>query len=229
MAEAYIVAATRTAGGRKGGRVRGWHPSDLGGAVLNDLLDLAKAQAGKTTVRTTDFEVASLFGALRGVLKPLLINQSVSLIFEEPAPMPMLETDESKVSQILRNFISNALKFTERGQITVSARHDAAEPILAAPEQILEIGGRLAAAPATPGAAAIAAAGTAPGATSAAALIAPRHSRRELLLKPAPRGCGRPLPENSIRRPAFALTGGGRGRFPQAPERVCGAARTPRT
>jgi len=39
MAEAYIVAATRTAGGRKGGRVRGWHPSDLGGEVLNNLLD----------------------------------------------------------------------------------------------------------------------------------------------------------------------------------------------
>jgi acetyl-CoA C-acetyltransferase len=39
MAEAYIVAATRTAGGRKGGRVRGWHPADLGGVVLNNLLD----------------------------------------------------------------------------------------------------------------------------------------------------------------------------------------------
>jgi acetyl-CoA C-acetyltransferase len=39
MAEAYIVAATRTAGGRKGGRVRGWHPSDLGGEVLNELLN----------------------------------------------------------------------------------------------------------------------------------------------------------------------------------------------
>src|SRR5215831_6067727 len=39
MAEAYIVAATRAAGGRKGGRVRGWHPTDLGGAVLNELVD----------------------------------------------------------------------------------------------------------------------------------------------------------------------------------------------
>jgi acetyl-CoA C-acetyltransferase len=39
MAEAYIVAATRTAGGRKGGRVRGWHPSDLAGQVLNELVD----------------------------------------------------------------------------------------------------------------------------------------------------------------------------------------------
>jgi len=39
MAEAYIVAATRTAGGRKGGRMRGWHPVDLGASVLNDLVD----------------------------------------------------------------------------------------------------------------------------------------------------------------------------------------------
>jgi acetyl-CoA C-acetyltransferase len=39
MAEAYIVAATRTAGGRKGGRLRGWHPADLGAVVLNELID----------------------------------------------------------------------------------------------------------------------------------------------------------------------------------------------
>jgi acetyl-CoA C-acetyltransferase len=39
MAEAYIVAATRTAGGRKGGRLREWHPADLGAVVLNELVD----------------------------------------------------------------------------------------------------------------------------------------------------------------------------------------------
>ena len=39
MAEAYIVAATRTAGGRKGGKLKGWHPADLAGNVLNDLVD----------------------------------------------------------------------------------------------------------------------------------------------------------------------------------------------
>src|SRR4051794_36906923 len=39
MAEAYIVAATRTAGGRKGGRLRDWHPADLGAVVLNELVD----------------------------------------------------------------------------------------------------------------------------------------------------------------------------------------------
>jgi acetyl-CoA acetyltransferase len=39
MAEAYIVAATRTAGGRKNGKLKDWHPGDLGGAVIDNLLD----------------------------------------------------------------------------------------------------------------------------------------------------------------------------------------------
>jgi CheY-like chemotaxis protein/anti-sigma regulatory factor (Ser/Thr protein kinase) len=56
------------------------------------------------------------------MLRPLAVNDKVSLIFEEPQDVPLLFTDESKVSQILRNFLSNALKFTERGSITVRAR-----------------------------------------------------------------------------------------------------------
>ncbi|MBI3949861.1 MAG: response regulator [Acidobacteria bacterium] len=90
--------------------------------LVNDLLDLAKVEAGKIVVRPAEFEVSKLFGALRGMLRPLLVNESVSLIFEEPGDIPPLLTDEGKVSQILRNFISNALKFTERGQVRVSVR-----------------------------------------------------------------------------------------------------------
>lgn len=93
--------------------------------LVNDLLDLAKVQAGKTVVRSAEFRAESLFGALRGMLRPLLVNQSLSLVFDEPREMPELITDESKVSQILRNFISNSLKFTERGEIRVATRHDA--------------------------------------------------------------------------------------------------------
>jgi signal transduction histidine kinase/CheY-like chemotaxis protein len=90
--------------------------------LVNDLLDLAKVEAGKTVVRPLRFDVANLFGALRGMLRPLLVNESVALVMEEPEDVPMLFTDEAKVSQILRNFISNALKFTERGEVRVSAR-----------------------------------------------------------------------------------------------------------
>jgi signal transduction histidine kinase/CheY-like chemotaxis protein len=90
--------------------------------LVNDLLDLAKVEAGKVILRPSRFEIPSLFSALRGMLRPLLIqNSSVNLVFEEPTDLPELYSDEAKVSQILRNFISNALKFTERGEVRVSA------------------------------------------------------------------------------------------------------------
>src|SRR6201993_1368468 len=93
--------------------------------LVNDLLDLAKVEAGKVTIRPANFEITSLFAALRGMLRPLLIqNSSVNLVFEECIALPPMFSDEAKVSQILRNFISNALKFTERGEVRVSASLD---------------------------------------------------------------------------------------------------------
>lgn len=91
--------------------------------LVNDLLDLSKVEAGKIDVKPTRFSVASLFGALRGALRPLLTAPAVELIFDAGEDMPELQTDEAKVAQILRNLISNALKFTESGEVRVTARH----------------------------------------------------------------------------------------------------------
>jgi signal transduction histidine kinase/CheY-like chemotaxis protein len=90
--------------------------------LVNDLLDLARVEAGKVVVRPREFEVADLFSALRGMLRPLLVTTSVELIFDDPEGIPTIYSDESKLSQVLRNFISNALKFTERGHVRVSAQ-----------------------------------------------------------------------------------------------------------
>ena len=91
--------------------------------LVNDLLDLAKVEAGKVKIKVKTFEVSELFGALKGMLKPLLAdNTSVDLVFEDPSAIPPLRSDEGKVSQILRNFISNAIKFTPQGEIRVSAQ-----------------------------------------------------------------------------------------------------------
>jgi signal transduction histidine kinase len=92
--------------------------------LVNDLLDLSKIRAGKIEVHPVEFDAATLFSALRGMLRSLLVNPAVTLVFEEPEGPTPLYTDEGKVSQILRNFISNALKFTERGEVRVSTRHD---------------------------------------------------------------------------------------------------------
>ena len=88
--------------------------------LVNDLLDLAKVEAGKVVIRAAEFDLNDLFGALRGMLRPLLMhNSSVTLTFEDLQSSPTLTTDESKVSQILRNLISNALKYTEKGEVRV--------------------------------------------------------------------------------------------------------------
>jgi signal transduction histidine kinase len=90
--------------------------------LVNDLLDIAKVEAGKLELRNSEFEISELFGALRGALRPLRTSDAVELIFDPPVGNSRLCTDETKVTQILRNFVSNALKFTERGEVRLSAR-----------------------------------------------------------------------------------------------------------
>lgn len=89
--------------------------------MVNDLLDLAKVEAGRVTISPAWFEMVDLFSALRGMFKPILSTNSVSLVFEEPVGIPPVFSDDKKVSQILRNFVSNALKFTLEGEVRVSA------------------------------------------------------------------------------------------------------------
>jgi signal transduction histidine kinase len=93
--------------------------------MVNDLLDLSKVEAGKVDVRPVEFTIASLFAALRGALRPLQVNPEVELVFEDAQGLPEVFADDQKVAQVLRNFVSNALKFTERGQVRVGARLDA--------------------------------------------------------------------------------------------------------
>ncbi|MGC2398668.1 MAG: ATP-binding protein, partial [Acidobacteriaceae bacterium] len=92
--------------------------------LVNDLLDLAKVEAGKIDVKPKHFEVHDFFGALRGMLKPLLAGNSLDLIFEAAPGIPTLYMDEGKISQVLRNLISNALKFTRKGLIRVTAAQE---------------------------------------------------------------------------------------------------------
>jgi signal transduction histidine kinase len=89
--------------------------------LVNDILDLAKVEAGKMVVRCSIFSAAEVFGALRGMFRPLHRNEAVKLLFEDVEHLPPLHTDEVKLRQVLRNFISNALKFTERGEVRVTA------------------------------------------------------------------------------------------------------------
>lgn len=89
--------------------------------MVGDLLDTAKFESGAVEVNFTPVDVAQLFGTLRGMMRPLQTNDAVTLTVEDPRDSLILSSDELKVGQILRNLISNALKFTERGSVRVSA------------------------------------------------------------------------------------------------------------
>jgi signal transduction histidine kinase len=88
--------------------------------LVDDLLDTARADAGQLQVRTGAFSAVELFNSLRALLRPLVVSGGPALIFEPP-PAVELWTDEAKVAQILRNLISNALKFTPQGEVRVRA------------------------------------------------------------------------------------------------------------
>ncbi|WP_326429394.1 ATP-binding protein [Stutzerimonas frequens] len=90
--------------------------------MVDDLLDLAKIEAGRVSISPAWFDMLDLFSALRGMFRPIVEGSPIDLIFEEPEGIPRLYTDDKKLAQILRNFISNAVKFTPQGVVRVSAR-----------------------------------------------------------------------------------------------------------
>jgi len=92
--------------------------------MVSDLLDLARLEAGKTRLRLERFRLPQLLGSLRGMLRPLVQRATVQLVVDEsPESIHELYTDEGKLSQILRNFVSNALKFTPQGEVRLRASH----------------------------------------------------------------------------------------------------------
>ncbi|MFL6674031.1 MAG: ATP-binding protein [Massilia sp.] len=99
--------------------------------LVNDLLDLAKIEAGKVEVHLAPVVVDNLFRALKGMLRPLVDGAQVELVFEPGGVSEPFDSDEGKLSQVLRNFISNALKFTEQGSVRVSATLDEAADTIA--------------------------------------------------------------------------------------------------
>jgi signal transduction histidine kinase/CheY-like chemotaxis protein len=92
--------------------------------LVNDLLDLARIESGKTVVHADRFVIDDLFASLRGMFRPLHDDDHLSLVFEPAPDLPTIRSDESKVAQVLRNLVSNALKFTQDGEVRVSARLD---------------------------------------------------------------------------------------------------------
>ncbi|GAA3047793.1 ATP-binding protein [Actinokineospora globicatena] len=101
--------------------------STSGGGLLtlvNDLLDVAKAESGRLQPRVSEVDMRLLFAHLRDGFAPAARDGAVQLVFDELPDAPALRTDDTMLQHILRNLVSNGLKFTERGEVRVSATTD---------------------------------------------------------------------------------------------------------
>ena len=108
--------------------------------LINDILDLSKVEAGKLDIHLQPFSVTSMVDSLRRQFEPVAGDRKLKLVFDTaPDVSAEIVSDRQRVEQILRNLLSNALKFTEKGSVTLrigpaAARHAAGEqdgPLLA--------------------------------------------------------------------------------------------------
>ncbi|MCP4118088.1 MAG: response regulator [Desulfobacteraceae bacterium] len=94
-------------------------------ALINDILDLSKIEAGRMDVSPKNFSVVSTIETIMERLEPLAEDKGIEVNLKIPDNFPQIESDENRVHQILQNLIGNAVKFTEQGGVIVSAGSDA--------------------------------------------------------------------------------------------------------
>ena len=92
--------------------------------LINGLLDLAKIDAGKMEVSADTFRVEDIINMTTATVEPLLKDGRVRIVRDVTPDLPPLKTDRDKLKQILLNLLSNAAKFTEQGEIRVSASRE---------------------------------------------------------------------------------------------------------
>ncbi|MGR8929613.1 MAG: response regulator [Gammaproteobacteria bacterium] len=94
-------------------------------AVINDILDLSKIEAGKLALSNTDFAFDRMLDNVLSMIGPNRREKRLELVIDRDEIPPVLVGDSTRLSQAMLNYLSNAVKFTERGKITVSLKIDA--------------------------------------------------------------------------------------------------------
>ena len=87
--------------------------------LINDILDLSKIEAGKATVNITEFQIRELFDSFRDLFRSVADEKGLEFIIHDVDAI--LKTDRDKLSQVIRNLLSNAFKFTREGSVTLAA------------------------------------------------------------------------------------------------------------
>ncbi|QSJ20659.1 response regulator [Nostoc sp. UHCC 0702] len=91
--------------------------------LINDILEISKIEAGRTTLNISSFDLIRLLQSLEEMLRSRTLSKGIKLIFEYTPNIPQyVQTDESRLRQVLLNLLSNAIKFTDSGSVTLRVR-----------------------------------------------------------------------------------------------------------
>ena len=90
--------------------------------IINEILDVSRIEAGRMPLQISTFKVPELVAEVRSELEPIIVRSKLSITVDVPRELRPISTDRQKVKQILLNLLSNALKFTHHGGVTICAR-----------------------------------------------------------------------------------------------------------
>ena len=91
-------------------------------SLINDILDLSRIEAGREDISVSRFSVGGQVGEIVAMLEPLALEKKLTLLNQVSGDLPLLTSDPDKCRHILQNLVGNAVKFTEQGLITITAR-----------------------------------------------------------------------------------------------------------
>ena len=94
-------------------------------ALINDILDITRIEAGRMPLNATTFGLGELFDEVQSELEPIIKRSNLAVTTKVRGAVPPVRSDRQKVKQIVLNLLSNALKFTPAGSVTMTACYDA--------------------------------------------------------------------------------------------------------
>jgi signal transduction histidine kinase len=92
--------------------------------IINEILDISRIEAGRMPLQISTFKIPELVGEVKSELEPIIMRSKLEVTLHLERDLPPLSSDRQKVKQILLNLLSNALKFTHHGGVTISARRN---------------------------------------------------------------------------------------------------------
>ncbi len=90
--------------------------------LINDVLDISRIESGRVEIETSEIDINGLIREMVTLIEPQAVEKKISLIAKTREELPRLTSDRNKIRHILQNLIGNAVKFTEKGEVEVSAQ-----------------------------------------------------------------------------------------------------------